>query len=90
MPFYQSITFNRQKPIGPFIVDFYCHRLSLVVEIDGDSHGEEANVSYDKRRTRYLESQGLKVIRFTNWEVRNNIAGVMEALEDIVKKEESP
>jgi len=40
MPFYKSLKFNRQKPIEPYIVDFYCHRLRLVIEIDGDSHGE--------------------------------------------------
>lgn len=39
MPFYESLTFNRQKPIGSYIVDFYSHRQKLVIEIDGDSHG---------------------------------------------------
>ena len=47
MSFYKSLTFNRQKPIDPYIVDFYCHRLSLVIEIDGDSHGESDAKVYD-------------------------------------------
>ena len=67
MPFYESLTFNRKKPIGNYIVDFYCHRLHLVVEIDGDSHGQTETQLKDIERTRFLQSQGLTVLRFTNW-----------------------
>ena len=70
--------FLRQKPIGGYIVDFYCSELRLVIEIDGDSHTEA--VEYDAVRTAVLESLGLKVVRFTNDEVLRNIEGVYDEL----------
>ena len=70
--------FLRQKPIGRYIVDFYCSELRVVVEIDGDSHAE--TVAYDGSRTRFLNSHGLQVIRYTNDEVLNNLEGVYEDL----------
>ncbi len=84
MPFYQNIVFNRQKPIGPYIVDFYCHQQNLVIEIDGDTHGAEPYPK-DLQRTKYLQSLGLRVIRFTNQDVLNNIEGVMVMLEKTFK-----
>lgn len=57
-------TFLRQKPISSYIVDFYCSELSLVIEIDGDSHLEEKNINYDIKRTKNLEKYGLKILRF--------------------------
>lgn len=59
--------FRRQHPIGHFIVDFYCAAAKLVIEIDGEIHMEQ--VEYDQARTDWLESQGYRVIRFTNREV---------------------
>ncbi len=93
MPFYKQYYFNRQKPLGGFIVDFYCHSLRLVIEIDGDTHSTDSAESYDQKRTRWLEDQGLQVIRFLNHDVLNEINGVMETLERIIEKilaEESP
>jgi very-short-patch-repair endonuclease len=60
-------------------VDFYCSRLQLVIEIDGDSHAE--TVEYDAERTRFLGSLGLRVIRFSNDDVLRNIEGVYEELD---------
>jgi len=54
MPFYRDMVFNRQKPIGNYIVDFYCHELKLVVGIDGDTHGQPETQVADARRTAYL------------------------------------
>ena len=62
--------FYRQRPIHKFIVDFYCAKLKLVIEIDGTSH--EDKHEYDTRRTRYLEGLGLKVIRYNDLMVLNN------------------
>lgn len=92
MPFYQKITFNRQKPLGNYIADFYSHRLKLVIEIDGDSHGDDSSIAYDSKRTSYFESNGLMVIRFTNSEVLNNIEGVMVRINQLIeeKVEKSP
>jgi very-short-patch-repair endonuclease len=73
MPFYESLTFNRQKPIGNYIVDFYCHRFRLVIEIDGDSHGQSENQKKDIERTRFLQTHGLTVLRFSNSEVEKSL-----------------
>ena len=87
MEFYKPLTFNRQKPIGPYIVDFYCYHVQLVIEIDGHSHGETKIKVNDQKRTELLESQGLAVLRFTNAEVERNIEGVMAKLEAFIVKE---
>ncbi len=70
--------FLRQKPIANFIVDFYCSELHLVIEIDGDTHGETAE--YDLERTKLLNARGLTVVRYTNKDVLKNIAGVYDDL----------
>lgn len=72
--------FHRQKPIGGYIVDFYAPSLQLAIEIDGESHIE--NLEYDKKRTRYLNSLGIHVLRFTNQEIHDNIEWVRENLVD--------
>lgn len=73
--------FQRQKPIGPYIVDFYCHAVPLVVELDGGQHFEDGQMAYDARRTAYLEKQGLRVLRFSNLDVLKNFAGVCGEIE---------
>jgi very-short-patch-repair endonuclease len=75
---FASYKFLRQKPIGGYIVDFYCSELRLVIEIDGDSHAE--TFEYDAERTKLLNSLGLHVIRYTNDDVLRNIEGVYEDL----------
>lgn len=75
--------FLRQKPIGPYVVDFYCAELQLVVEIDGDSHAEQQD--YDAQRTTFLESHGLRVLRYANL---NNLPGVYAHLQQ--QLEQSP
>lgn len=62
-----GVRFRRQQPVGPFIVDFYCAEAGLVVELDGKGHSERAD--YDARRTAWLASRGLTVLRFANIEV---------------------
>jgi very-short-patch-repair endonuclease len=58
--------FRRQVPIGRYVVDFYCHELKLVIEVDGQHHGEEWMTGYDSDRTRFLASRKLHVLRLTN------------------------
>src|SRR5512147_1111061 len=65
--------FRRQHPIYRFIIDFYCAKAKLLIEIDGESHLEPSQEEYDKARTEYLEELGYKVIRFTNNDVRFNL-----------------
>lgn len=72
--------FRRQRPLGPYIVDFYCANLKLVLEVDGESHYTSNGIAYDAERTAFLEELGLRVIRFSNHEVMCNIEGVKERL----------
>jgi very-short-patch-repair endonuclease len=77
--------FRRQAPIGPYIVDFICLERKLIIEIDGWTHSTEAEVSNDKRRTAYLESQGYKVIRFHNAEIKEGMDEVLTLIAEALK-----
>ena len=77
--------FNRQKVIGRYIVDFYCHSARLVVEIDGGQHFEDSNLQKDNVRTGVLESYGLNILRFTNNEVDQNFYEVCMAIQEQVE-----
>ena len=70
--------FRRQYSVGPYVIDFYCPLLSLAVEIDGDSHFQHD--SNDKPRQDYIETFGIRFLRFTNEEVYNNLEGVLEVI----------
>jgi very-short-patch-repair endonuclease len=72
--------FKRQYGIENYILDFYCPPLKLAIEVDGDSHYSENAQRYDKMRTRELESWGIKIIRFTNNDVYENLDGVVEVI----------
>jgi len=74
----------RQRPIENFIVDFYCPKLKLVIEIYGESHYPENTQAYDNERTQILQTYGLKVIRFNNDEVLSNFTGVVDVLEGMI------
>ena len=75
---FNHLKFTRQKPLGDYIVDFYCPERMLVIGIDGDSHDEQQQ--QDETRTRRLNAMGIKVIRYTNAEIMNNIEGVYQNL----------
>ena len=79
------VRFQRQKCIDDFIVDFYCFRAKLVVELDGSGHYDPATMEKDKKRTEILEKYGLKVIRFTNLDVDRNFYGVCTVIDQEVK-----
>jgi very-short-patch-repair endonuclease len=82
---FKGLRFLKQHPINNFIVDFYCAKLKLVLEIDGDSHAEQEE--YDVERTSVLEGYGLKVIRFNNSDILHNLHGVYETLlQEIIKR----
>lgn len=72
--------FRRQVPIGPYVADFACMASRLVIEIDGSHHGEEPIKSRDEQRTRWLESEGYRVVRFWNNDITQNAAGVLEVI----------
>lgn len=78
-----SLKFLRQKPMGKFLLDFYCSKLMLDIEIDGDSHDNKKYL--DKQRDLYLEQRGIKTVRFENEEVLNNINLLKEKLLKIIE-----
>jgi very-short-patch-repair endonuclease len=80
---FHDLKFRRQYSIGNYIVDFYCPEKRLVVEIDGEGHSTEQQQAYDEARTAWLNTMYVKVIRFSNGEVIDNIAGVLIKLECI-------
>ncbi|MGP8081089.1 MAG: endonuclease domain-containing protein [Dehalococcoidales bacterium] len=69
--------FYRQKIIGEYIVDFFCPKYKLVIEVDGGQHYSDEKLSADKNRDETLRSLGLKVLRFTNVDIFKNIEGVV-------------
>ncbi|MBQ2960623.1 MAG: endonuclease domain-containing protein [Oscillospiraceae bacterium] len=83
------VRFLRQKVLGNYIVDFYCAKAGLVVELDGSQHYEPAEIENDRLRTVYLESLGLRVLRIPNNEISKNFRGVCEYIDMEVKKSPS-
>lgn len=79
------VRFLRQKVIGNYIVDFYCARAKLVIELDGAQHYEEAARVYDQKRTEFLQEYGITVVRILNAEILRNFYGVCEYIDGIVK-----
>ena len=76
-----GMKFRRQHGIGSYIADFYCVRVKLVIEIDGDSHVVDDNaIMHDKQRDDYFYSLNIRVLRFTNREVMTNIDGVLAVI----------
>ena len=78
--------FRRQMSIGRYIVDFYCPEARLVIELDGESHFSITMEEYEVERTRYLELEGLKVIRFENKELYDNLGGVLETIKQALQE----
>jgi very-short-patch-repair endonuclease len=79
--------FRRQYSIGNFIVDFYCPKAKLAVEIDGDSHFTDEQGLFDIARQKYIESKGMHFLRFTNKDITENVAGVLVRIAEFLKHE---
>lgn len=80
------VRFQRQKHMGDFIVDFYCAKAALVIELDGGGHYTDEQSFKDKERTSELEKMNLYIVRFPNNEVSNNFYGVCQVIDGIVKQ----
>ena len=80
--------FRRQEIIGNYIVDFFCRKLKLVIEIDGSSHDEKYEL--DMKRQREIESYGITVLRFSDKEVKENIESVLRGIEVWIKSSTLP
>jgi very-short-patch-repair endonuclease len=76
--------FRRQYGIDRYVVDFYCPKVKLVIELDGDSHFTQEAKEYDAQREVFFKSLGIKTVRFTNLDIRENINGVLEKIVEIV------
>jgi very-short-patch-repair endonuclease len=83
----EGYKFRRQHPLHIYIADFYCHKLKLVIEIDGGYHQTCEQKELDIERTNVIEFQGLKVIRFTNEEVVSNVSSVITKIKKRIKSE---
>lgn len=82
---YYPVRFLRQKILGNYIVDFYCARAKLVVELDGSQHYQTWGMEHDTERTAFLAGYGLRVLRIPNNEVRRDFQGVCEWIDIQVK-----
>ena len=80
-----DVRFYRQKPLGPYIVDFYAPKAKIVVEVDGSQHMEEEAEQKDVERDKYLKSQNLSVLRFNNLQVLKEMDSVIEIIYQTVK-----
>ena len=78
--------FDRQRPVGRRIVDFYCKELKLAVDVDGGVH--DFTREKDEARQRELETLGVTVLRFWNYEVKNDMGSVLRKIEEWIRKEE--
>ena len=81
-----EVRFQRQKAIGNFIADFYCHKAKLVIEIDGSQHYTEQGKRRDVFRTEILEGYDLKIIRFSNREINKEFQAVCEYIDMVVRQ----
>ena len=81
-----SVRFQRQKAIGNYIVDFYCAKAKLVIELDGSQHYNKTDMLKDKIRTKKLEEFNLTVIRIPNNEIDENFYGVCEYIDKFIKE----
>ncbi|THV17543.1 endonuclease domain-containing protein [Rhizobium rhizophilum] len=79
---------RRQVPIGPYIADFACHQIGLIIELDGSQHAKDAELVRDAARTSFLEKQGYKVIRFWNAEVLTELEAVLDTIYAAVRERE--
>ncbi len=80
------VRFNRQRIIDNYIVDFYCDKAKLVVELDGSQHFEETGKAKDTERDKYLESLGLVILRFSNSDINKNFYEVCTVIDNTVQE----
>jgi very-short-patch-repair endonuclease len=86
----KGFLFRQQHPIYIFIADFYCHKIKLVIEVDGDVHFNDESQEHDDGRSGEMEKFGIKVIRFTNEQVHYNQDIVIEQINEFITRLASP
>ena len=80
------VRFQRQKTIDNYIADFYCHKVRLIIELDGSQHYTEQGIDYDEKRTVVLNQHGLKILRFTNLDIGRRFQAVCVQIDETVKQ----
>jgi very-short-patch-repair endonuclease len=80
-----GIKFRRQHPLGPFVFDFFCDEARLAIELDGGGHAEADQRRRDERKERFARERGIRVLRFWNTDVLQNIDGVLESILEAVR-----
>lgn len=84
------VQFRRQYILGDYIADFFCHKASLVVELDGSQHCSDEGIYRDRERTAYFESLGLSVLRFSNLDILRQFDRVCDSIHQTVNLRMSP
>lgn len=82
----RGLKWKRQHPVGPYILDFYCAAAALAVEIDGAGHDDPEQMAHDRRRTAWLSTKGLRVIRIAAMDVRDELDGVLDYVIGVVRE----
>ena len=80
------IRFQRQKTIGQFIADFYCHEAKLAIELDGSQHFTPEGITHDEARTAAIETVGVEVLRFTNRDIDSKFKAVCTKIDAVVQE----
>ena len=86
----EGVQFYRQKPIGGYVVDFYAPAVKLVVEVDGSQHHDPIHIENDVHRDESLQSQGIRVMRFTNFQVLRELDAVVWSVWEVLKSPQPP
>ena len=86
----EGVQFYRQKPIGGYVVDFYAPAVKLVVEVDGSQHHDPIHTENDVHRDESLQSQGIRVMRFTNFQVLRELDAVVWSVWEVLKSPQPP
>ena len=81
-----GMKFRRQFSVGNFVIDFYCPEIKLAIELDGAPHFTFAGSMYDEEREKYLSAQGITTLRYENKDIFKNPEGVIEDIEEIIKR----
>jgi very-short-patch-repair endonuclease len=86
----EGYKFRRQHPCGKYVLDFFCNEAMLAIELDGSQHGDPERAKRDEQRTKWLERQGIRVVRVWNYDLLTNTEGVLEFLRSILAEKPSP
>ncbi len=81
---FKPFRFRRQVPLGRYFADFASHQAKVVIEVDGDTHGADEAVEYDRERDKFIREEGYLIVRISNQDVMTNVNGVAEHLSNVL------